>query len=106
MEPKQIGERIRRAREERNLSQEQLAEKISRDQRSVSEYESGKRRIYAHDLPTIAQALDVPIMYFYADITSEQDVNEAVSVLLDSMPPGKRQITIEILKLLQRLSDS
>ena len=106
MEPKQIGDRIRQAREDRGLSQEELGVLISRDQRSVSLYESGNRRIYAHDLPTIAAALQVPIMYFYADITSEHDVDEVVSALLNDMPPDKHQITIEIMKLLRKLAGS
>jgi transcriptional regulator with XRE-family HTH domain len=65
LKPEELGQRIRQAREARGLTQEQLAERIARDQRSVSEYESGKRRIYAHDLPNIARALNVPVMYFF-----------------------------------------
>jgi len=44
MDAKIIGRRIRTARERLGLSQEALATAIGRDQRTVSEYENGKRQ--------------------------------------------------------------
>ncbi len=103
MEPRQIGERIRRAREARGLSQEQLAEQIARDQRSVSEYESGKRRIYAHDLPTIARALAVPLIYFYEDVLSPDDLDNALLETFHRMDTEARRTLLEVLDLLSHL---
>ena len=99
MDPKTLGLRIRQAREQRGLSQEELAALIKRDQRAVSEYEHGKRRISVTDLPRVAQALDVPILYFFEGdvtatdqdrmvldafhrITSLQDRQSAIQILL------------------------
>jgi transcriptional regulator with XRE-family HTH domain len=105
VETKQIGDRIRRAREERGLSQEDLGVLILRDQRSVSEYESGKRRIYAHDLPRIAKALEVPIMYFYKDVASEYDFDDAPMEMLHLVAPHKRNMIINILRTLVQLAE-
>ena len=99
MDPKTLGLRIRQAREQRGLSQEELAALIKRDQRAVSEYEHGKRRLSVTDLPRVAQALDVPILYFFEGdvtatdqdrmvldafhrITSLQDRQSAIQILL------------------------
>lgn len=103
MEPRQIGERIRIAREARGLSQEQLAERIARDQRSVSEYESGKRRIYAHDLPTIARALGVPLIYFYEDVLSKDDLDIALLETFHRMDAEARRTLLEVMGLLSNL---
>lgn len=100
MEPRQIGERIRHAREARQLSQEQLAEMISRDQRSVSEYESGKRRIYAHDLPNIARALNVPLLYFYEDVFSEAEFDAALLEAYHRLDETGRRLALDMLRLL------
>ena len=67
MDIKELGRRIREARERRGLSQYDLADAIQRDQRAVSEYERGVRKIAATDLDVIAQALEVPLSYLYEE---------------------------------------
>lgn len=75
---KWLGRRIRDAREQRGLSQEEFADLISRDQRAVSQYETGKRRIAVTDLPTFAQALGMPITYFFQDDLEPDDLDLAL----------------------------
>ena len=95
-----LGLRIRQAREQRGLSQEEFAALIKRDQRAVSEYEHGKRRISVTDLPRVAQALDVPILYFFeGDVTAtDQD-----RIILDAFHRltnmEDRQAAIDILRM-------
>ncbi len=67
MNAKEFGSRIRKAREDRGLSQDELAALISKDQRAIYEYEAGKRRLAAIDLPTLARALGVSVAYFYEE---------------------------------------
>jgi transcriptional regulator with XRE-family HTH domain len=81
-----LGERIRMAREAKGLSQEEFAALIARDQRAVSLYERGKRRIAAIDLPLLAQVLDVPLMYFYEGDTALDDVDTAMQAELRQLP--------------------
>lgn len=63
----ELGQRLRRARERIGMSQEALAEVTERDQKAISEYENGKRKLPAIALPTYARALGVPISYFFDD---------------------------------------
>jgi transcriptional regulator with XRE-family HTH domain len=65
-----LGIRIRQARERMRISQEELAAKVQRDQRAISEYENGKRKLPATDLPIFAHALNVPLMYFFSGETA------------------------------------
>jgi transcriptional regulator with XRE-family HTH domain len=60
-----FGERIRRARERAGLSQEELATTLGRDQRTISQYENGRRKIMITELPILARTLKVPVMYFF-----------------------------------------
>ena len=56
-----IGANIRRAREARKMSQNQLAKKIGISQTTVSEIETGDRDITTGKLWEITRELDVPI---------------------------------------------
>ena len=60
-----MGRLIRQAREERGMSQEQLAEAIYRSRPAVSEMESGKMEPDASTVLMLAFALEKPIPYFF-----------------------------------------
>jgi transcriptional regulator with XRE-family HTH domain len=103
LDPKLLGQRMRQARERLGLSQDDFAALISRDQRAVSEYENGKRRITVTELPTIAKVLKVPLLYFFE---GEVEVNDLDRVLLEAfhqLPNDVAQSSaIEILRLFNR----
>lgn len=103
MTPQELGERIRQAREALGLSQDDLATRVNRDQRSVSEYENGKRRIYAHDLPTFAQALQVPIGYFFQEVVSSDDVDVMLLEALHQFQEEDRKTLLNMIRLLSPL---
>lgn len=77
-----LGQRIRAAREQLSLSQEDLAHKWGKQQYQISEYENGKRRVYAHDLPDLANALNVQIDYFFQNHIPESEVNPLEETML------------------------
>ena len=60
-----IGRRIKALREERNLSQGELAHLFGfKDRQTVSAIETGARRVKAEELVLAVQKLDVPLDYF------------------------------------------
>lgn len=61
----EIGQRIRKARERVGMSQEEFADAVNKDQRAISEYENGKRKVPATELSIFASVLSVPVSYFY-----------------------------------------
>ena len=98
---KEFGERIRRARELRGISQEALAHAIEKDQRAISDYEKGKRRISAIDLPILAKALQMPILYFYGEEISDFDLDNELLKHFHELPSQhSRQTAIEYIRLL------
>jgi len=85
-----FGNRLRQAREKNNLTQEQVVERLGRkDITAISEYENGKRRLAAFELPDFARALEVPITYFFEDVLPEDDLEIAL-VEWFRMLPGER----------------
>lgn len=57
---KELGARIADYRKQQNLSQAQLAEMVDCSQQMIGDYETGRRRIPACNLASIAEVLGVP----------------------------------------------
>lgn len=96
----EFGQRIRHAREKLALSQEDLASRIQRDQRAVSEYEHGKRRIAATDLPRLAQALHVPVLYFFEGHLDTNDLDRMLLVEFNRLQSSDiKRDAIELLRI-------
>lgn len=66
---KDIGLKIQLAREEKGLSQEQLARAMGCSQSALSNYEKGKRRLYLSQLEIMSRVLDKPLEYFVESIS-------------------------------------
>jgi transcriptional regulator with XRE-family HTH domain len=101
LDSKLLGSRVRQARERLGLSQEEFAALVSKDQGAISEYENGKRRISAVDLPTFAQVLNVPLLYFYEGEIGVHDLERAMLQEFQYLPSSEaKQAVIEIIRIL------
>lgn len=81
--PKHIGERIRSARIDLRLTQDQLAELVQLPRPSISNIESGNRAVDSMELVQIARALKKPISFFL-ELPIEQIQDEPLTVLYRS----------------------
>ncbi|HNX28232.1 MAG TPA: helix-turn-helix transcriptional regulator [Syntrophomonadaceae bacterium] len=76
---KYIGLKIQLAREEKGLSQDQLAKALGCSQSALSNYEKGKRRLYLSQLEALAEILDKPLDYFVESMQAKRfavDIDE------------------------------
>jgi transcriptional regulator with XRE-family HTH domain len=64
MDKKKLGKRIKLARVEKDLNQDQLAELIKAKQKSISRYETGTAVPSLETLMKIAKALNKSAAYF------------------------------------------
>jgi transcriptional regulator with XRE-family HTH domain len=64
----ELGAAIRRRRRELELSQEELAQRLNVSYQQVQRYETGKNLLNVENLQLIAQALFVPVAYFFAQV--------------------------------------
>ncbi len=62
-----VGSRVRMRRKMLGLSQEKLGDKLGITFQQVQKYEKGTNRVGASRLKAMAEALDVPISYFFPD---------------------------------------
>lgn len=87
---KQIGERIRQARDERNLAQRSLAEKLGVTQSSISLWERGENLPEYHMVVNLANVLGVSAQWLmeplFGPIPQEiRDRDEIIKRLLEEM---------------------
>ncbi|CAK02208.1 helix-turn-helix domain-containing protein [Bartonella tribocorum] len=69
-----IGKRIRHRRISMGLSQKELGSHLGVSFQQVQKYEKGFNRVSAGRLQEIANRLEVPIHFFYADIATKEDI--------------------------------
>jgi transcriptional regulator with XRE-family HTH domain len=67
---KHVGERVRMRRMLLGMSQERLGEQLGLTFQQVQKYEKGVNRIGASRLFDLAQVLNVPIQYFYENMSA------------------------------------
>ncbi len=63
---KEIGKKIQSAREEKGMTQADLAEGLGISQAALSNYELGKRRLYLGQIQEVARLLGKSVNYFIA----------------------------------------
>jgi transcriptional regulator with XRE-family HTH domain len=81
MRSREIGERIKQAREEIGLTQLELAARLKCTQSALSNYELGKRKLNLTLLIEVAQILNKPIDFF-TESTAEDKSDENAGLRL------------------------
>ncbi|WP_375610686.1 MULTISPECIES: helix-turn-helix domain-containing protein [unclassified Bartonella] len=69
-----IGKRIRQRRIAMGLSQKELGNYLGVSFQQIQKYEKGFNRVSVGCLLKIAQKLEVPISFFYADIATKENL--------------------------------
>lgn len=95
---KDIGLKIQIAREEKGLSQEQLARALGCSQPALSNYEKGKRRLYLSHLEKLSEILEKPLEYFMENNTLPPMSHE-------SAPAGDQHLH-QLLENIRELNDT
>jgi transcriptional regulator with XRE-family HTH domain len=96
----ELGKRLRERREELRITQEDLGVRVGRDQRAISEYESGKRRLSAIDMPVFAKALEVSMLYFFEGEVTQSDFDVVILKEFNRLPTdAAKETAIELLRM-------
>ncbi|GAB7026372.1 helix-turn-helix domain-containing protein [Geotalea toluenoxydans] len=78
MSSSEIGAAIRRRRHELSLSQEELATRLEVSYQQIQRYESGKNRLNVENIQLVADALSVPVGYFFQAVHQETVIESAI----------------------------
>ena len=108
-----VGARIRLRRTLLGVSQEKLAEAIGLSFQQVQKYEKGMSRVSSSRLVDMANALDVPIPYFFDEMSaavSGQTPSELMKTKTrpendQEQDPMARRETLELVRYYNRIQD-
>lgn len=93
-----LGKRIKEARKEANLTQDQLAEKLDISTAYMSQLETGKAAVNLNRLAQIALLLQTDIGYFLSGATtSNQYLIEEFNSLLSDRTPEELNLAYRVL---------
>ena len=108
-----VGGRVRLRRTLLGLSQEKLGDALGLTFQQVQKYERGANRIGASRLFDLSRVLDVPISFFFDDMSSDvSDRSPAQEVGLSELPPSGFEVdpmakreTLELVRAYYRIKD-
>ena len=97
MRGKSMKNRIKDLREDRDMRQSDLARETGIDQRTISNYETGKTSPDAEALIRLADFFDVSIDYLvgrsYVDFSSKEKKSAAIDQIIDELEELKKYWT-------------
>ena len=108
-----VGSRVRLRRTLLGMSQEKLGEAIGLTFQQVQKYERGANRIGSSRLFDLARVLDVPVAYFFEEMTPEtaartpsriKGLGESRVARLEPDPMVRRE-TLELVRAYYRIGD-
>ncbi|MCE2509455.1 MAG: helix-turn-helix domain-containing protein [Alphaproteobacteria bacterium] len=82
-----VGSRVRLRRTLLGMSQEKLAQAIGLTFQQIQKYERGANRIGASRLHELSQVLDVPVSFFFDDMTYASSGDAVAGALHEETPP-------------------
>jgi transcriptional regulator with XRE-family HTH domain len=107
-----VGSRVRLRRTLLGMSQEKLGESIGLTFQQVQKYERGANRIGASRLYDLSRVLDVPVNFFFEEMTPEtQERSPALARGLREEPepyepdPMAKRETLELVRAYYRIAD-
>lgn len=89
-----VGKRVRHRRWLIGMTQQQLAEQVGIKFQQIQKYETGANRVSASRLWDIAEALDVPVSFFFEGLDDTQKSDAEKSMLPPDLMGDKEALDL------------
>ena len=101
-----IADKILFLRRANKLTQEEFAEKIGVDRRTIARAEDGKHRPSAETLEMIAIAFELPIAYFFDNSVYKKDISKTaliyeITTKLNVMPKSTLRNVLNLINIIE-----
>lgn len=101
-ELQQIGSRVKQARLERHMTQQQLAEAADISVSFLSNIENGRQSMNLRALIAISDALEVSADRLIRDIPRTAGIAEEIERELSSCTPKERETILQLVQLMKK----
>ena len=89
-----VGKRVRHRRWLIGMTQQQLAEQVGIKFQQIQKYETGANRVSASRLWDIAEALDVPVSFFFEGLDESEKAEGKKSAMPDDLMGHKEALDL------------
>lgn len=100
MNQERLGQRLKAAREQARLKQNEAAERLGVTPAALNQYEAGTRRVDALTLEALGRLYGVPLRFFFEDVGSEEEWEERLRGRAEGLSPAGK---VGISRLLERV---
>lgn len=93
----EIGQRVKKIREERKMTQKRLAEQVSVSSSSITRLELGQTMVSVFTIVKIAEVLNTPISYLLFGYEEKNDISGVSEIVkkLDKCTPEQRGMLLQ-----------
>ena len=100
-----LGKRLRRRRRLLGLTQQQLADAVGVRFQQIQKYECGANRISAARLWRLAEALEVPVGYFYDGLSAGAEPRDSFGERAEGGEVLARKETLDLIRAYYQLGE-
>ena len=100
-----LGKRLRRRRRLLGLTQQQLADAVGVRFQQIQKYECGANRISAARLWRLAEALEVPVGYFYDGLSATGEPRDSFGERAEGGEVLARKETLDLIRAYYQLGE-
>ncbi len=91
-----LGRAVRAAREDANLTQQELGQRVGLKRTSITNLEAGRQQIQVHTLYALAEALGIAVTALLP-ATNKPELDDLDEQFTADLPPGERDWVRRIL---------
>lgn len=100
-----IADKILLLRRADKLTQEEFAEKVNLDRRTIARAEDGKHRPSAETMEMIAAAFNIPVSYFFDNTVYKKDISKSaliceINTKLNILPKSSLKKILSIINVI------
>ena len=99
----QIGKRLRRHRENMNLTREEFAEKANISPQFLAEIENGKKGMSVDTLYKICKNLSISADYILFGLLSNNALSDSAKNIIDNLPEPLLSYTQDIIQIVNNI---
>lgn len=106
MEYKIVGNKIKKARKARGITQEKFAEELGVSVSFISQVEAGDKKFNLSRISEVSQILERPVGYFIDGFAEDQNPDsdfERIQLILRDMNRKQLKLSLEILKAIDAI---
>ena len=108
MEYKLIGNKVKKARKDKGITQEKFAEELGVSVSFISQVEAGDKKFNLSRISEVSQILEKPVGYFIDGFKEDESTNsdyEKINNILKNMSKKQLKLSLELIRAIEKIEN-